>query len=255
METLLRGPGTASSDALLDPLSLLLNASGPVFLVVWLLIAASALVWVITGLKLLQIRRLAASERAFEEEAAEAASARELVAAARRHQGAPGSRIVLTLSERASKATPLDAVAKRALVREEQEAGSLLSILASIASAAPFIGLFGTVYGIMDAFLRIGREKSASLPVVAPAIGEALIATAIGLFAAIPAVVAYNALSKRVEDLLAALEASVSGWAAVAASSDGAAPRSMDGADAARGREEAGAAALARISVTASPGR
>jgi biopolymer transport protein TolQ len=76
----------------------------------------------------------------------------------------------------------------------------------------------------MDAFLRIGREKSASLPVVAPAIGEALIATAIGLFAAIPAVVVFNALNKRIEDLLASLSALVDGWAQIAsaASSPGA---------------------------------
>src|SRR4051812_46571904 len=94
--------------------------------------------------------------------------------------------------------------------------------LSSIASAGPFVGLFGTVYGIMDAFLRIGQEKSASLPVVAPAIGEALIATAIGLFAAIPAVVAYNAINKRVEDLLAELEACAEGWVALASAADAA---------------------------------
>jgi biopolymer transport protein TolQ len=215
-------PGAAPEGALLDPVSLLLGASGPVFVVVWLLAAASAAVWAIAALKLLQIRRLAASERAFEKEAAEAASGRDLIASARRHRGAPGARIVMELSARAAKATPLDAVAKQALVREEQQAASLLSVLASIASAAPFIGLFGTVYGIMDAFLRIGREKSASLPVVAPAIGEALIATAIGLFAAIPAVIAYNALNKRVEDLLASLEASLSGWVSIAMAAGGA---------------------------------
>jgi biopolymer transport protein TolQ len=92
-----------------------------------------------------------------------------------------------------------------------------MSTLSSIAAASPFVGLFGTVWGIMDAFLRIGKEKSASLPVVAPAIGEALIATAIGLFAAIPAVIAYNAINKRIDDLLSALEASSEGWVTVAA--------------------------------------
>ena len=228
----------------LDPVSLLLGASGPVFLVVWLLVAASALVWVVAGLKLLQIRRLTASERAFEDEAAEAGSARDLVRAARKHGEAPGARVVLELSARAAKATPLDAVAKRALVREEQQAASLLSTLASIASAAPFIGLFGTVYGIMDAFLRIGREKSASLPVVAPAIGEALIATAIGLFAAIPAVVAYNALNKRLEDLLAGLEASVGGWVAIAASAQEVAPRSETSASSTQGGSSGAAIAM-----------
>lgn len=85
--------------------------------------------------------------------------------------------------------------------------------LQSIASASPFIGLFGTVWGIMDAFLRIGVEKSASLPVVAPAIGEALIATAFGLVAAIPATIAYNYVDKRIADLLEELEASTGTWA------------------------------------------
>ena len=74
--------------------------------------------------------------------------------------------------------------------------------LSSIAAASPFVGLFGTVWGIMQAFLRIGVEKSASLPVVAPAIGEALIATAVGLVAAIPATIAYNYVDKRIADLL-----------------------------------------------------
>jgi biopolymer transport protein TolQ len=87
-----------------------------------------------------------------------------------------------------------------------------MSTLGSIAAASPFIGLFGTVYGIMDAFIRIGQEKSASLPVVAPAIGEALITTAIGLAAAIPAVVFYNAIDKRVAQLVEEIEASVAEW-------------------------------------------
>jgi biopolymer transport protein TolQ len=224
MEVSVQNAAAGAKIAELDPLSLVLNASGPVFLVVWLLVAASAVVWVIGALKLLQIGRLAEAERAFEKEAGEASGARELERAARLHGGAPGARIVMELLRRAGKAMPLDAVAKRALVREEQRASSLMTVLASIASAAPFVGLFGTVYGIMDAFLRIGREKSASLPVVAPAIGEALIATAIGLFAAIPAVVVFNALNKRIEDLLASLSALVDGWAEVAsaASSPGA---------------------------------
>ena len=64
----------------------------------------------------------------------------------------------------------------------------------------------------MDAFIRIGQEKSASLPVVAPAIGEALLTTAIGLAAAIPAVIFYNAIDKRVGDLLDEIEASVAEW-------------------------------------------
>jgi biopolymer transport protein TolQ len=211
----------------LDAVSLVLHASGPVFVVVWMLVAAAVLVWVITIMKLLQLGRLTAAQRRFERDAERAASPEQLFGLARRHDGAPGARIVLELAKRAGSGKMLDAIAKRALVDEQQRASSLMATLSSIAAASPFIGLFGTVYGIMDAFLRIGQEKSASLPVVAPAIGEALIATAIGLFAAIPAVVAYNAINKRVDDLLSSLEAGCEAWVTIAsggASSGGEAP-------------------------------
>jgi biopolymer transport protein TolQ len=203
----------------LDPVSLVIHASGPVFIVVWSLVAAALLVWVITALKLFQLRRLARAEQGFQAEAVQATSADQLFALSRRHGEAPGARVVAELARRSGAQREVVAAAsKRALVTEQQRAGSLMPTLSSIAAAGPFIGLFGTVYGIMDAFLRIGQEKSASLPVVAPAIGEALITTAIGLFAAIPAVVAYNAISKRIDDLLAEVEASSEGWVAIAAS-------------------------------------
>ena len=211
-------PGAAESVPIqLDAVSLVLHASGPVFVVVWGLILAAILVWVITVLKILQIARLTSMQSAFEKESAQAYTADQLFALARRHEAAPGARVVLELSRRGGDTKLLESIAKRAIVTETQRAGSLMSALASIAAASPFIGLFGTVYGIMDAFLRIGQQKSASLPVVAPAIGEALIATAIGLFAAIPALIAYNALSKRIDDLLSGIEASSEGWVAVAA--------------------------------------
>ncbi len=75
----------------------------------------------------------------------------------------------------------------------------LLSFLASTGSASPFIGLFGTVWGIMAAFRSIGITESASLAIVAPGISEALITTAMGLFAAIPAVLAYNYFQRRIK--------------------------------------------------------
>ncbi len=208
----------------LDPVSLILNASGPVFLVVWSLIAAAAVVWVVTFLKLFQLGRLAKAERQFEVEAARAVTPDQLFLLARRSGDSPGGRVILALARRSGSPMLLEAVAKRAIVTEAQRAGALLTVLSTIASAGPFVGLFGTVYGIMDAFLRIGQEKSASLPVVAPAIGEALIATAIGLFAAIPAVVAYNAINKRVDDLMGELEASSEGWVAIITGESGALP-------------------------------
>lgn len=82
-----------------------------------------------------------------------------------------------------------------------------LAFLATTGSAAPFVGLFGTVVGIMNSFADIGRSGSASLAVVAPGIAEALVATAVGLFAAIPAVIAYNYISARLVHLGDRLEA------------------------------------------------
>ena len=78
---------------------------------------------------------------------------------------------------------------------------SSLSILAMIASSSPYIGLFGTVWGIMHSFICLASVKQATIAVVAPGIAEALIATAFGLFAAIPATIAYNRLVSQVEDI------------------------------------------------------
>ncbi|ABD25459.1 Cell division and transport-associated protein TolQ [Novosphingobium aromaticivorans DSM 12444] len=85
-----------------------------------------------------------------------------------------------------------------AVVAETDALASRLNFLATVGSVAPFVGLFGTVWGIMDSFFNIGAQQNSSLAVVAPGISEALFATAIGLFAAIPAVIAYNRFSHRV---------------------------------------------------------
>lgn len=79
-----------------------------------------------------------------------------------------------------------------AQMREVDELESGLAFLATVGSTAPYVGLFGTVWGIMNAFIGLGNVQQATLTQVAPGIAEALIATAIGLFAAIPAVIAYN---------------------------------------------------------------
>ncbi|PHR63435.1 MAG: protein TolQ [Idiomarina sp.] len=83
--------------------------------------------------------------------------------------------------------------------RELDRLESNLSFLATIGSISPYVGLFGTVWGIMNAFIGLGAVQQATLAMVAPGIAEALIATAMGLFAAIPAVIAYNRFSYRVE--------------------------------------------------------
>lgn len=103
----------------------------------------------------------------------------------------------------------LDAV-DRALLRaaavEVERLESRLTFLATVASVTPFIGLFGTVVGIMIAFQRIGLTGSTNLAVVGPGISEALVATAMGLFAAIPAVLAYNQFTHRVKGFSASMD-------------------------------------------------
>lgn len=85
--------------------------------------------------------------------------------------------------------------------REVENAENQIPVLGTIGSISPYIGLFGTVWGIMNAFIALGAVKQATLQMVAPGIAEALIATAIGLFAAIPAVMAHGRLSLRVSKL------------------------------------------------------
>jgi biopolymer transport protein TolQ len=94
----------------------------------------------------------------------------------------------------ASLAQRIDKVLDVSIQREVERLEHRLLVLATVGSSAPFIGLFGTVWGIMTAFRSIAASKNTSLAVVAPGIAEALFATAIGLFAAIPAVIAYNKL-------------------------------------------------------------
>jgi biopolymer transport protein TolQ len=212
-------PVSAAEKATLDPIQLVLGASGVVLVVLSLLTVASILVWLIWFLKSAQLSRLRSAERNFELEAETAERSKDLIAIAFKHKDAPGARIVVELAKRhhhrGLSSELLGAVAKRAMATEQQRATSLLPTLSSIAAASPFVGLFGTVWGIMQAFLRIGVEKSASLPVVAPAIGEALIATAVGLVAAIPATVAYNFIDKRVADLLEEVSSSAEAWVEV----------------------------------------
>tara|TARA_Y100000590_G_scaffold48522_2_gene51413 strand:+ start:1428 stop:2090 length:663 start_codon:yes stop_codon:yes gene_type:complete len=92
------------------------------------------------------------------------------------------------------------------LSREQAELEKHLPFLATVASASPYIGLFGTVWGIMNSFRGLAETNQATLATVAPGISEALIATAIGLFAAIPALIAYNRYTTSVESLLSSFE-------------------------------------------------
>ncbi|EJF78568.1 protein TolQ [Bartonella sp. DB5-6] len=106
----------------------------------------------------------------------------------------------ISLQSRIDKAMDLT------LGRESAKIESKLSFLATLGSAGPFIGLFGTVIGIMSSFLSISASQNTSLAIVAPGIAEALLATAIGLFAAIPAVIAYNKLVHESARIIAQIE-------------------------------------------------
>ncbi len=93
-----------------------------------------------------------------------------------------------------------------ALSREEEKLNTHLPFLASVASVSPYVGLFGTVWGIMNSFRGLATVQQATLATVAPGISEALVATAMGLFAAIPAVLAYNRYSAKADNIYGAYE-------------------------------------------------
>ena len=114
-----------------------------------------------------------------------------------RQQGNADSDAVMAGAERAMRV---------ALAREEEYLAKNLSFLANVGSVSPYVGLFGTVWGIMNSFRGLASVHQATLASVAPGISEALIATAMGLFAAIPAVIAYNRFSARLDSLLSRYE-------------------------------------------------
>jgi biopolymer transport protein ExbB len=111
----------------------------------------------------------------------------------------------------------LEAALRQQIQKEHQTLESGLMVLASVGSTAPFVGLFGTVWGIMNALTDISRAGTASLDVVAGPVGEALIATAIGIAAAVPAVLAYNYGLRRVHLYLAEMEDFAANFLRVAA--------------------------------------
>ena len=118
-------------------------------------------------------------------------------------------------SARASMAERIDRVMQITLAREMERAERNMTFLATTGSTAPFIGLFGTVWGIMNSFQAIALSKNTNLAVVAPGIAEALFATALGLLAAIPAVVAFNKLSKDLDRYAGRLESFAGEFSAI----------------------------------------
>ena len=199
---------------------LLLNASGVVQAVVALLVIVSIASWAVIFSKSTVLARAVKSNSAFEQAFWSGSSMHDLYnTAIQKTTGsgpmerifAAGMREFLKLRERRiSDTAVLLEGAQRAmranLQREVDNLESQLSFLGSVASVSPYVGLFGTVWGIMHAFTGLASLEQVTLATVAPGIAEALVATAIGLFAAIPAVVAYNRFATRIDRISNKLE-------------------------------------------------
>lgn len=214
-----------------SPVQILLDANPLVQAVFVLLLAASIATWALIFERWMQLGTLAARSALFE---AEFWSGRDLVPLYEELNAEPqsGSPALFVQAMReylrlqALQAPPeeilpgLHRALRIGLAREERELARRLPILAIIASTAPYVGLLGTVWGVIDSFQGIGNAGQVTLASMAPGIAEALVATALGLFAAIPAAVAHNALGALAgrqgggmedfaEDMLAVIEQEV----------------------------------------------
>ena len=199
--------------------ALVTRASVLVQIVMFILLSASVLSWVVIVLKF-KVLRIAKDEAIrFEDQFWSGINLSDLFQQVKRK--ANGSRGLAKIFEsgfaeyvrtRKSKGNTemmfagVQRSMKVAVAREEDFLDSHLSLLATIGSISPYIGLFGTVWGIMRSFIALGAVEHASLAMVAPGIAEALIATAMGLFAAIPAVIAYNRYAEKVDRLSSTYE-------------------------------------------------
>jgi biopolymer transport protein TolQ len=204
----------------LSILHLILNASFVVQAVMLLLVIVSVSSWAAIFRKLAALKKINHLNEDFEREFWGGSSLNELYASAAQNAKrsgpmerifASGMREFQKLRERRilDAGTLMDGArrAMRASFQREMDAvESNLSFLASVGSVSPYVGLFGTVWGIMHAFTGLASLQQVTLATVAPGIAEALVATAIGLFAAIPAVVAYNRFARDIDRVAIKLE-------------------------------------------------
>lgn len=219
IETVTMGVDQATSLSMWD---LFMQAGWVVKAVMLSLIAASFWSWAIIFDKVVRIRGLNKKAEQFEESFWSGGSLDELYdrigsrpidpistvfVAAMREWRRSASRGLPKGEARASLPQRIDRVMHVTLNRETDKLYRRVGFLASTGSVAPFIGLFGTVWGIMSSFHAIGMSNNTSLAVVAPGIAEALFATALGLLAAIPAVVAYNKISSDLNRYVQRMEA------------------------------------------------
>jgi biopolymer transport protein TolQ len=199
--------------------SLFVRADWIVKLVMIVLFAASIWCWAIIIDKIVRLRRLNKSAGDFEDSFWSGGSLDNLYDRVGVHPGEPMSAVFSaamrewrrsansdSIRDHESVRERIDRVMEVTVTREMERVERQMTFLASTGSTAPFIGLFGTVWGIMNSFQAIAITKNTSLAVVAPGIAEALFATALGLVAAIPAVVAYNKISKDLDRYAARLD-------------------------------------------------
>jgi biopolymer transport protein TolQ len=191
---------------------LILSASLLAQIVLVLLVAASVLSWALIFAKRKLLKQVTEAAEAFEDQFWSGGNLADLHDQLRREDEVEGVAAIFnagyeeyTRQQTAGRLDPDDAIAaiqrqmRVAQVREIERIENGLAMLATIGSVSPYVGLFGTVWGIMNAFIGIGQMQNASLAVVAPGIAEALIATAMGLVAAIPAYIAYNFFTRGIE--------------------------------------------------------
>ena len=209
-------PELQATQDLMSPLHLFLQADAVVKAVMLGLLLASIWTWAIIFTHSLRLRRINRGTDRFEREF----WATNDIDAFHSQRGSESLPIAAVMSaamdewRRSTKTAQIDRAGTRerlasrmnaAVATELDRLTDRLNILATVGSVAPFVGLFGTVWGIMRSFTAIAGANNTSLAVVAPGIAEALFATAIGLFAAIPAVIAYNRLTHGLDRLEAKL--------------------------------------------------
>jgi len=201
-------------------IELIFRASAPVQLVILLLVAASVISWSMIFRKYFAYREAMRAASKFEGKFWSGGNLNQMYMDLAKNENAAtgmasvfieGFREFKRLTQQAN-IQPMDILEgvqramRVALSREVDELETNLSFLATVGSTSPYVGLFGTVWGIMNSFLALSGAQSVTIADVAPGIAEALIATAIGLFAAIPAVVAYNRYANRTERLVTRYE-------------------------------------------------
>jgi biopolymer transport protein TolQ len=209
MDLLILGAATASSEGGLSIVKLFMDADWVVKSVIVGLVLASIWAWTIIVGFLFRLSKINDETTKFEAEfwksgdidgfykergKQELPVARVFAAGVAEWRRSTNGKSIDRAGTRERLATAMDAT----IAAESDKLANRLNFLATTGSVAPFVGLFGTVWGIMNSFMAIGEAQNSSLAVVAPGIAEALFATAIGLFAAIPAVIAYNRFSHRV---------------------------------------------------------